>query len=135
MADIAKDFFTYSLDFAIGPGESQSQNISIQADSNFVIQKLCYQADMGPGTNALTNASRIIPLVTLLITDSGSGRQLMSAPVSLVNLFGTGEIPFILPQPKMFVARSTVTVTLANFSASNGYHINLAFIGTKIFQG
>lgn len=130
---VAKDFFVYDLDFAsIAAGASASGSINIQADSDFQVQKLTYMADLVGA--AQTDGSRVIPLMTILITDSGSGRQLMDRAVPVPAIFGTGEIPFILPQPKIFIARSTVTVAIANYSAATPYLLRLAFIGTKIFR-
>jgi hypothetical protein len=131
---ILKDFFVYQEDFsAIANGATASGNINIQADSDFVVQKLTYFADIAAAVQ--TDSSRVIPLVSVLVTDTGSGRNLMESALPISNLFGTGEIPFILPQPKMFLARSTITVTLANFSAATTYNIRLSFIGYKIFRG
>lgn len=131
---ILKDFFVYQEDFsAIANGATASGNINIQADSDFVVQKLTYFADIAAAVQ--TDSSRVIPLVSVLVTDTGSGRNLMESALPISNLFGTGEIPFILPQPKMFLARSTITVTLANFSAATTYNVRLSFIGYKIFRG
>jgi hypothetical protein len=58
----------------------------------------------------------------------------MSGAVPVVNLFGIGEIPFILPVPRIFKARSSITVAVANFSAATTYNLRLSFIGTKLFQ-
>lgn len=129
----AKDFFTYAFTFtALAPGTSAVQNVVMQADSDFILQKLTYGSDIAGG--ALTDSTRIIPLCTIVIIDSGSGRQSMNAAADLTTLFGTGEIPFILPQPKVFLANSNVSVTLANISAATTYNIRLSFIGMVGFR-
>jgi len=131
---VLKDFFVYQEDFsALASGATASGNINIQADSDFVVQKLTYFADIAAAVQ--TNSSRVIPLTSVIVTDTGSGRNLMESALPISNLFGTGQIPFILPQPKMFLARSTITITLANFSAATTYNIRLSFIGYKIFRG
>ena len=133
MKVIAKDFFTYQLNYAsIAAAGSAFESINIQADSDFQLHKLAYFADLAGG--AQTYSSRVIPLVTVLITDSGSGRQLMDSAVALPTIFGVEGIPFILPQPKIFSARSTITVTLANYSAATAYLVRLSFIGIKVFR-
>lgn len=130
---VAKDFFIYALTFTgLAPGVSATQNLNIQADSDFVLQKLTYGSDIAAA--AVTDSTRVIPLATVLIVDSGSGRQSMNAAVDLASIFGVGEIPFILPQPKVFLAQSNVAITVANISAATTYNIRLSFIGLKGFR-
>lgn len=128
-----KDFYVYQEDFSgLAAGASQTGNVNIQADSDFVVQKLAYAADIAGA--AQTDSGRVIPLVTVLITDTGSGRQLMESSVPIPSLFGTGELPFILPQPKLFLARSTINVTVANYSNATTYNLRVSFIGYKVFR-
>lgn len=127
-----EDYFVYNATFeAIAPADTQQANIQIQADSAFKWTKAALQADIDAA--AYTESSRPIPLCTLQIVDSGSGRQLFfnALPVELV--FGTGQLPFILPIPRIFQARSNISLTLANFDAATTYNVRLALIGTKIF--
>jgi hypothetical protein len=132
-ASIAKDFYIYEEDFdSVANGQSGTGNIAIQADSDFVIQKLSYFADIGGAAQTADN--RVIPLMTVQLTDTGSGRQLFEEPVSIPALFGTGELPFILPTPKVLPARSTFQVDVANFSDSTTYRLRLSFIGYKLFN-
>lgn len=128
------DFFIYEVDFTAGiaAGTTGNSSFTVQADSDFKLLKTCYFADIAVG--ALTDSTRIVPLATVLITDQGSGRQLMSAATPIPNIFGTGQIPFILPVPKIFAAKSTVGVSVVNFSAASTYNIRLSFIGVKLFK-
>ena len=126
------DFYIYEEDFAsIANGASSTGTINIQADSDFVLQKMTYFADISAAVQ--TNSSRVIPLATILVTDSGSGRNLMESAVPISSIMGTGNVPFILPKPKLFKARTTISITVANFSASTTYAIRLSFIGYKVF--
>lgn len=129
-----KDFFTYEVDFTAGiaAGATGNGSFTVQADSDFQWLKACFFADIAVAVQ--TNDSRVIPLATVLITDQGSGRQLMSAAVPIPSIFGTGQIPFILPVPKIFASKSTVGVSVVNFSAATTYNIRLSFIGVKIFK-
>ncbi len=130
---ILKDFYTYETNFdGLAAGTDASQQINIQADSDFELQKLTYFADIGAA--AQTDSTRVVPLCSFLILDSGSGRQLMDQSVPLANLAGTGQIPFILPNPKIFAARSVVTITLNNFSVGTTYNVKVSFIGVKRFK-
>lgn len=128
-----EDYFIYQLDFtALAGGTTGNGSIQIQADSDFKWIKSTHESNIA---NAIqTDSSRVIPLVTVNITDTGSGRQLMSAPVPIENIYGTGPLPFLLPVPRIFRARSTIAVTVSNFTAATTYNIRLSFIGTKLFK-
>jgi len=129
---IYDDFFAYSTGIlALGAtvGATQLNNITIQADSDFVWEKLTYFADTGA---ALTEATRVIPLVTLMITDTGSGRQMFNQPVSLNAIAGPGGLPYILSRPKLFDANSTIQISLVNRLAQ-AYNIEVLLSGRKRF--
>lgn len=131
-AYVYKDFFAYELDFpALAPGNSQTGSINVQADSDFIWSKGCYFADIAAAAQA--DATRIIPLCSVLITDSGAGRQLMNGSVPVPSMFGTGELPFILPMQRIFRSQSVITVQVTNFDAAVTYNLRLSFIGLKGF--
>ena len=128
-----KDFYIYETQYdSLANGTSQSDNFTVEADSDFMLHKLAYFADIGGA--AQTDNTAVIPLATALITDTGSGRQLSAGAIPIKSYFGSGRLPFILPAPKLFLARSVVQVQVENFSASTTYNIKLAFIGYKIFR-
>ena len=119
---ILKDFFIYALTFdALAAGATATGNIQIQADADFETQKLSYFADIAGGAQTVT--TQVVPLTTVLIVDAGSGRQIMNEAVAVGALFGDGRIPFILPTPRVFAARSNITFTVANFSAATTYRV------------
>lgn len=124
---IIKDFYIYQQNFLeLPPGGSSVGNINIQADSDFVLQKLTY-------FGGVNNNIRIVPNVNVQITDSGSGRNLFEESVPVAALFGSGELPFILPTPKLFPARSTIQISAANSSTATA-NLQLSFIGYKAFR-
>lgn len=127
-----KDFFSYELVYAaLANGETATQNIQIEVQSDFMWQKAAVYADIAGA--AQTQSSQVMPLCTVLIQDSGSNRQFQNVASPLTNLFGFGYSPFILPLPRVFGARSNIAVTLANISNAMTYNIRLSFIGTKLF--
>lgn len=128
----AKDFFVYEVDFAsLAAGASATQSFNIQADSDFLLTKLAYH---NTNADATFNAgNRIIPNVSIIIQDTGSGRQLMNSAVPIDAIFGTGELPFILPRQRVFLANSTVNVTITSFEAAAANKLRLSFIGEKAF--
>lgn len=128
-----KDFFVYEIDFSsIAAGASQTASFIVQADSDFLWYAGAVHADLAAA--AQTSSTIVIPLASVLITDTGSGRQLMNQAVPLVNIFGNGQLPFVLPRERIFVANSTVTVQVNNFSAASTYGLRLSFIGEKGFK-
>lgn len=127
-----EDFFVYTINFLnLGAGSTQSSNLQIEADSDFKLVKLAQFSDIGYDQD---RSSYVIPLVTIQITDTGSGRQLFNTPTPIPSLFGSGEIPFILPVARIFKARSSVAIQVNNFSTSSAYNLRLSLIGTKIFK-
>ena len=127
-----KEFSIYGVNFAaIAPGTQQQSSFTIDSDGDFFLQKLMYMADIAAaGQQAST---RVIPLCTINIVDSGSGRAFTQIPVSLDTIMGSGELPFILTEVKIFPARATVTVQIANYDAANTYNLRLTFGGTKAY--
>lgn len=129
---IAKDFFSYELNFqGLANGASATQSIQCEVNSDFAWQKACFFADIAGAVE--TTETQVVPLCTILIQDSGSNRQFENIASPLPNLFGFGYSPFILPFPRIFVARANISVTLSNFSAGTTYNVRLSFIGTKLF--
>lgn len=127
-----RDFFSYTLSFAsLLAGAASQGAIQIQADSDFELTKFTMFADIAAA--AQTEASRVLPLVTIQITDTGTGRALFSSPLPIPAIMGDGRIPFILPVPKIFSANASVAVQVANFSVATDYGLRICLIGAKIF--
>jgi len=134
--EIRRDFYIYGSQagttaIPLAAGASANDIINIEADSDFILQKLTYEADIAGA--AFIESTRPIPNVTVQLIDSGSGRQLMQNPVPIPAIFGTGELPFILANPRLFAKNSTIQVAYTNFDAAAGYTIRLSFIGYKIY--
>ena len=74
------------------------------------------------------------PEISVIIKDTGSGRNLMDEPVPITTLAGSGALPFILPIPKVIKASSTLEVQFNNYSGATSYDdIYLVFHGQKVF--
>ena len=128
-----EDFFTYQFAIAsLAAATTATASITIQADSDFDWIMTTSSANIDGGSTPWSDAI-IIP-ITVIITDSGSGRQLMSAGIPIAGLAGTGKQPFILPIRRRFKALSSVTGVFTNYSASQYDNIFLNLIGRKIFK-
>ena len=127
-----RDFYIYeSESLLLAAGGSSADTIAIEADSDFILQKLTYLATVADAQT--TDATRIIPNVLIQITDTGSGRQLMQNPIGVSEFFGTGKLPFILPNPRLFMRNSTIQIAYTSFEAAVVNDVRLAFIGYKIY--
>ena len=129
-----RDFYIYEAEaLLLAPGGSANDEVNIEADSDFLIQKFAFQADIAAA--AYTDSTRPIPNITVQLIDSGSGRQLMNNPIPVSSFMGTGELPFILSNPRKFLRNSTIQVAFTSFEAGGGntYNLRLAFIGYKIY--
>jgi hypothetical protein len=131
---IELDFYSYTFNVAsLAAAASDLDSISIQANASFVVVKSTYFADIAGA--AQTDSSRVIPLVTVALTDSGSGRNLQNAAVPINSIGGPGQLPFIWPQSRLLMASSTITATFINYSAATTY-VNLYYtlIGYQVFE-
>jgi len=126
----AKLFYIYSFDTVVTAGATATDSINIEADSDFILTKLSYFATDNAGT-AQTYNTRIVPLVTLNLRDTASGRNLFDREQPIPNLFGSGEIPFILPLKQTLRANSTIRASFTSLEAANDNRIFLSLIGFK----
>lgn len=107
-------------------------NVNIQADADFLVLNQTYDAN---SLNAArTSGTVVVPNATVLITDTGSGYQMMDQAVPIGTIFGTGEFPYILPEPKLLPAKATLQLLFSNYDAAAGYNLRLAFNGVKLFK-
>ena len=128
------EFFCYTTGrlAAITAGGNLDTSIVIQADADFILEKLTYYADLAGA--AQTSSTMIVPNVTVLLTASGSGQQLMTSAVPIPALFGNGQLPFILPFPKVLPANSQLQISLVSFEAAVTPRLTLNFLGRKVYR-
>lgn len=129
------EFFTYSTTFqTLAANTSQTNAIQIQANSHFEVKKLAFVCFYGVGV-ADTNTTLAIPAVSVLITDTGSGRQWSDQAIQLTSMFGTGMLPAILPTPRILPAASQITVQVNNLFTGQAISLlTLGFVGRKVYR-
>ena len=138
--DKPRDWYSYPLTFGtIAPSPAatsiQSQNINISAASDFYLTAIEHIAMVTGVTTAPTSATRVLPLLSILLTDTGSGRQLMNAPILLPSLSGDGAWPHRLLMPRYFQRNSNIQVTIQSLDPTNTYSaLFLNFEGFVIYQ-
>jgi len=124
--------FTYQIAFAsLAAGASAVGQVVFQNDADFVVQAQAYYAFTA---NAPTISTYPYPNVSVLLNDSGSGKNLSSLAVPIPSCFGDGQFPFVLPSPYLWAKKSVMNVTLTNNDGATAYVINLSFIGVKLLQ-
>ena len=132
----SRNFFVYETDLStaaasLAPAASAQLTFNIAGDSDFFWTKFAVCALAASGDAATITAP---PAVSMLLTNTTTGRQYSSFAVPLPNMAGTGQLPFILPQITMWQAKSTIVAQLLNLSSDTTYgNIFLSFEGIKAF--
>lgn len=70
---------------------------------------------------AQTPTTGVIPLVSLKITDTGSGMSFMSSAVPLPSIAGNAQLPYVLPTPQFILANAVIQFVFTNISAGTTY--------------
>lgn len=149
-AQVKKDYFfdpfTYSINFLASTTPASnlpasgtiSRNYIVQNDSAFVLCKTTYVAT-DTNNAAIANVqpfgsggTTAFSPITVSLVDSGSGRSFMDAPLPIDSVYGTGQLPFVWPMPRIIVPSSVVTATLINLSAT-AMNVRLSHHGYKVF--
>jgi len=130
---IQRDLFSYGITFAaLAPANVQQGNIAIAADSDFVLLQMACHANIAGA--AQTYQTETLPLVTVMLTDTSSGRQLFDIDQPISNLFGSARQPYAVPMPRLIPAKTLLQVKVTNFDAASTYNLRFSFIGAKIFD-
>lgn len=131
---IARDYFTYELvtTTALAPGASVPLTVTIDSDGDFFWTKGCVYVDSA--NDGTTEANKLVPALTVLITDGTTQRNMSNVPVAVANLFGSAQLPFILPVAKYFAGRALITLQVANISDNTTYSsIRFSLHGVKAY--
>jgi hypothetical protein len=131
-----KDFFFYGnrVTGLSSVAPTATGIIQIDADADFYCVALTYQADIAGA--ALTEATNVIPLVNLLVTDSGSGKSFSNIALPIAAYLGDGKRPYRLIRPRVFGATSSIQLAYTAFvAAGTTYNITLVMHGYKRYLG
>lgn len=103
-------------------GQSQ---IQIDSGVDFYWLASTYQADLVGASQ--TESTLVIPLVNVLINDTGSRKNLQNIAIPISSIAGFGERPYRLIRPRLFRASSTINFTWTAITAAQTY-TNLYFV-------
>lgn len=128
-----EDLYTYPAFVTnLVAGSTDVFSLQIEADAYFVISQISYMSDIAGSPQ--TDSSRVIPLVKCLITDTGSGRNLMANSVDISAIAGHQGLPFFTPVVRWVQPNSTLNIQFTNYSGGTDYsNVSLYFHGKKLW--
>ena len=123
--------YGYNLTFSsLAAGTSATQTVNIAANADFIITGLHHRANVAAaGQNVSTKTA---PLARILITDSGSNEQFTNSAVDLENYSTNGNIINKYDYPRIVSGRSTLTVQITSYEASQTLNIDIFFEGVLV---
>ncbi len=123
--------YAYTVTFsALLAGATASQVINIAANADFMALMFHHRANVAAAAQTVSN--KTAPLVRILVTDSGSNEQFTSAAVDIENYSTNGNIVNDLPYPRIVSGRSTLTVQLTSYEASQTLNIDVSIEGVLV---
>src|SRR5258708_28143308 len=130
--------YTYSISYraaaggnAIGVGAvNLVGSVNIQADSDFLVLNQSYDANTANG--ARTFNTLVVPNIRVLLTNTGSGYNLMDSPVPVHAIFGYGWDYYAMPVPLLLPAKATLQAQVTNDDAAAAYNLHLMFNRVKL---
>lgn len=126
---LTTQYFTYTMVFPAVASQAQATTqLLIDASSSFLVVETAAVAVDGTTTLAVASAALI------QLTDSGSSTTLYNVPIPLNNAFGTAQLPFLLPMPRLFSPNATIMGQLINQITPNATTFYLSFHGFKIWS-
>ncbi len=122
--------FTYTMVFQSVASITQGATAQLLIDSatDFLIVSRSFVAIDDVTQLAVTTA----PLVNF--NDSSSSSNLFNTPTPAPNVFGNGQLPSLLPMPRLFGANATITGTLNAQITANATTYYFSFMGIKIWK-
>lgn len=131
-----KDFYTYQIGLPSGttlaPGTSTVLTFNIAGESDFFWTSAQINANLA--SDGTSWSADIKPAASVVITDNYTSQPLMNNPVPIGSIFGNGQLPFILPIRKVFFAKATVKLNIANYSDNQTFtQLDFSFTGIKAY--
>lgn len=123
--------YAYTVTFSsLAPAATSSSVINVAANADFIVTEFHARANVSLAAQTISNMTA--PLVRILVTDSGSNEQFTQAAVDIVTYATFGNYANELPYPRIVSGRSTLTVQLTNYSASETYNIDVVAMGVLV---
>lgn len=119
-------FYVTNVQGLVSTSPNGSSQIQIDSGVDFYWVASTYQADLVGAVQ--TESSAVIPLVNVLINDTGSRKNLQNIAFPISSIAGPGERPYRLIRPRLFRASSTINFTWTAIVAAGTTYTNLFFV-------
>lgn len=131
-----QQFFTYVASLpastTLAPAGSTTLTFNIDGQSDFFWDKGMVYVDIA--NDGVTISALPVPGLLITITDTNSSQPLTNSPVPVSSIFGTGQLPFILPIRHVFFSKATVKLQIQNITDDDTYtRVDIVFGGIKAF--
>lgn len=141
------EFYTYTIDevgLTLDGQAAQTFPIIMDSDSDFVITGVCGGAVVtSPVIANPANGNRVVeysPSIVVQVLNESSGKTWFNNPTPLPMIAGTGGFPFLLVNPRVILARSTLQISAQAAGYNADIAVNAEFsafffslIGAKIY--
>ena len=109
-----------------------TQQIPITANADFVHVSSNYRANIAQAAQTVNGI--VVPLIRILITDSGTNEQFMNAATDITAYCSSfaGQYRDDHSYPRVISGRSSLTVTVTNYEASNAYYLDFIMSGVLV---
>ncbi len=131
------DYFWYAASVAGISSVAQAATglINLDADSYFYCVALTAVTNIAGA--AYTESTAPLPLISLQITDSSTGKALMNTPILIPGFLGDGKRPYRFVRPRVFQPNGTIQLSFSGalLAAGTTYGIQVIFHGYKVLLG
>lgn len=123
--------YAYTVTFSsLAPAATSSSVINIAANADFIVTEFHTRSNVGGAAQTISNMTA--PMIRVLVTDSGSNEQFTQSAVDIITYTTVGNFANELNYPRIVSGRSTLTVQLTNYSASETYNVDFVASGVLV---
>lgn len=126
------DITFYTTSITLTAGQTLPSAINIDAGNDFYWFAASMQASIAGSAYDPAIPVPILPLINVVITDSGSQRQLMNGPVPIAAITGNGQLPYRLLLPRLFKGNSIIQFAWTSFEAANTILLQYVMHGWRL---
>lgn len=117
---------------SLAAAASSTNTIQFDVDSIFTWMRIAFFCDLAGA--AITSGARILPLVTMQVTDTGSGTNFFNNAIPIPSIGGDGALPFVMPTPQFVQPSASLQFAFTNYSAATTYaNLRIQLIGFKVY--
>lgn len=133
------DYFWYAVSVSgiVSTAPTASATVNLDADSYFYCVALTSVSQIQTGGlgAAYTESTAPLPLVTLNIQDSATGKSLMNTPLLIPGFTGDGKRPYRFVRPRVFNPNASVQLSFngSQMAAGTTYGIQIILHGYKVY--